>query len=178
MSRRTSRTSASPLAASRSIDALDVRAAACRRTAFCSPPGAIRSSPESKPTLDDIGQMLSQHPELKLTIEGHTDNAGNAASNQTLSEKRAASVRQYLDRELPRRRLAAGEQRLRRDEARGVERHPGGPPAEPARRPRHRSEASDNETSSDGGAHRFGGRPPHGREAESAVHRAGDGDQD
>ncbi len=51
---------------------------------------------ESKPTLDDIGTMLQQHPELKLTIEGHTDNVGAAAANQSLSEKRAAAVRQFL----------------------------------------------------------------------------------
>jgi OmpA-OmpF porin, OOP family len=40
--------------------------------------------------------MLKDHPELKLTIEGHTDNVGSAASNQALSEKRAAAVRQFL----------------------------------------------------------------------------------
>lgn len=52
--------------------------------------------PESTPTLKEIGDMLRAHPDLKLTIEGHTDNVGSAASNQTLSEKRAAAVRQYL----------------------------------------------------------------------------------
>jgi len=40
--------------------------------------------------------MLTQHPDLKLTIEGHTDNVGGDAANQTLSEKRAAAVKQYL----------------------------------------------------------------------------------
>jgi OOP family OmpA-OmpF porin len=33
---------------------------------------------------------------LHLTIEGHTDNTGSATGNQTLSEQRAASVRQFL----------------------------------------------------------------------------------
>ena len=51
---------------------------------------------ESAPTLKEIGTMLKEHPELKLTIEGHTDNVGKPESNQTLSEKRAAAVRQYL----------------------------------------------------------------------------------
>lgn len=51
---------------------------------------------ESKPTLDAIGQMLQAHTDLKLSIEGHTDNVGSAPSNQTLSEKRAAAVRQFL----------------------------------------------------------------------------------
>jgi outer membrane protein OmpA-like peptidoglycan-associated protein len=51
---------------------------------------------ESTPTLKAIGDMLTQHGDLKLTIEGHTDNTGTAATNQTLSERRAAAVRQYL----------------------------------------------------------------------------------
>jgi outer membrane protein OmpA-like peptidoglycan-associated protein len=51
---------------------------------------------ESTPTLKAIGDMLTQHADLKLTIEGHTDNTGTASTNQTLSEKRAAAVRQYL----------------------------------------------------------------------------------
>jgi OmpA-OmpF porin, OOP family len=51
---------------------------------------------ESAPTLKEIGAMLKEHADLKLTIEGHTDNVGKAESNQVLSEKRAAAVRQYL----------------------------------------------------------------------------------
>ncbi len=51
---------------------------------------------ESTPTLAEIGDMLKAHPTLKLTIEGHTDNVGSAASNQALSEKRAAAVKQFL----------------------------------------------------------------------------------
>lgn len=58
--------------------------------------GSDRIRPESSPTLKEIGTMLKEHPELKLTIEGHTDNVGSAASNQALSEKRAAAVRQAL----------------------------------------------------------------------------------
>lgn len=58
--------------------------------------GSDRIRPESTPTLKEIGAMLKDHPELKLTIEGHTDNVGSAASNQALSEKRAAAVRQFL----------------------------------------------------------------------------------
>lgn len=58
--------------------------------------GSDRVRPESSPTLKEIAAMLKDHPELKLTIEGHTDNAGAAAANQTLSEKRAAAVKAVL----------------------------------------------------------------------------------
>ena len=58
--------------------------------------GSDRIRPESTPTLKEMGAMLKEHPELKLVIEGHTDDVGAAASNQSLSEKRAEAVRQHL----------------------------------------------------------------------------------
>jgi OOP family OmpA-OmpF porin len=58
--------------------------------------GSDRIQPESSPTLKEMGTMLKEHPELKLVIEGHTDNVGKPDANQTLSEKRANAVRQFL----------------------------------------------------------------------------------
>ncbi|HEX7114149.1 MAG TPA: OmpA family protein [Steroidobacter sp.] len=58
--------------------------------------GSDRIRPESTPTLAEIGTMLKEHPDLRLAIEGHTDNVGQDAANQVLSEKRAQAVRQYL----------------------------------------------------------------------------------
>lgn len=58
--------------------------------------GSDRVRPESSPTLKEIAQMFSEHPDLTITIEGHTDNVGSASSNQQLSERRAAAVKQAL----------------------------------------------------------------------------------
>jgi outer membrane protein OmpA-like peptidoglycan-associated protein len=55
-----------------------------------------RIRPESTPTLDEIGTMLAEHPELRLSIEGHTDADGDDDFNRELSERRADSVRRYL----------------------------------------------------------------------------------
>lgn len=55
-----------------------------------------RIRPESTPTLAEIGKMLQAHPTLRLSIEGHTDNTGDDAHNQDLSERRARSVRAVL----------------------------------------------------------------------------------
>jgi outer membrane protein OmpA-like peptidoglycan-associated protein len=58
--------------------------------------GSDRIRPESTPTLKEIGKMLQDHPDLRLTIEGHTDSDGDDAQNQDLSERRAASVKAFL----------------------------------------------------------------------------------
>ena len=47
---------------------------------------------ESRPTIDQILQLLKENESLKLNIEGHTDNVGDAKSNKALSEQRAKSV--------------------------------------------------------------------------------------
>jgi outer membrane protein OmpA-like peptidoglycan-associated protein len=39
---------------------------------------------------------LNSHPELKIQINGHTDNIGNETTNQTLSTARAKAVADYL----------------------------------------------------------------------------------
>jgi OOP family OmpA-OmpF porin len=46
----------------------------------------------SKPIIQQIVEMLKSNPELKLSVEGHTDNEGSPASNKILSEERAKSV--------------------------------------------------------------------------------------
>jgi outer membrane protein OmpA-like peptidoglycan-associated protein len=59
-------------------------------------PASAEVRPESAPTLKEIAGMLAAHPALRLTIEGHTDDAGDAAANRALSERRAQAVRAAL----------------------------------------------------------------------------------
>lgn len=51
---------------------------------------------ESIGELDKIKTFLNNSPTLKLQINGHTDNVGNATYNKVLSRKRAQSVVNYL----------------------------------------------------------------------------------
>jgi OOP family OmpA-OmpF porin len=55
-----------------------------------------RIRPESTPTLEEIATMLREHSDLRIAIEGHTDNTGDDAYNQQLSDQRAQSVRALL----------------------------------------------------------------------------------
>jgi outer membrane protein OmpA-like peptidoglycan-associated protein len=50
----------------------------------------------SLPSLDKMAAMLQAHSEWQLLLSGHTDNEGTEAFNQTLSEKRAEAVKEYL----------------------------------------------------------------------------------
>ena len=54
--------------------------------------GKSTIKPESKVTIEQIVQMLKANPEIKISVEGHTDNVGNPKSNKMLSDNRAKSV--------------------------------------------------------------------------------------
>ena len=51
---------------------------------------------ESAKVLADIIAILNKYPTAKFTVEGHTDSVGSEKSNQSLSESRALSVKDYL----------------------------------------------------------------------------------
>lgn len=53
--------------------------------------------PGSFRLLDQVAAVMVAQPRLKvIQVEGHTDNVGDPAKNQKLSEERAAAVRDYL----------------------------------------------------------------------------------
>ena len=53
-------------------------------------------NPTSYLELDRWCKVMTDRPNMRIQIEGHTDNQGEAAYNQQLSERRANSVAQYL----------------------------------------------------------------------------------
>lgn len=52
--------------------------------------------PQFQPTLDQVAQVLSEYNQTYVDVYGHTDSTGSDAYNQSLSERRAASVANYL----------------------------------------------------------------------------------
>jgi outer membrane protein OmpA-like peptidoglycan-associated protein len=52
--------------------------------------------PESEPVLKEIVQAMTDNPDWKLTVEGHTDNIGGDTYNLDLSKRRAAAVKDAL----------------------------------------------------------------------------------
>jgi outer membrane protein OmpA-like peptidoglycan-associated protein len=52
--------------------------------------------PIARKKLAKISGIVLAYPDLRLAIEGNTDSVGSEAMNQTLSEQRANSVRDYL----------------------------------------------------------------------------------
>ena len=50
----------------------------------------------SFPVLDEVVKALKDNKGFKVQVEGHTDSSGGEGHNQTLSEKRAAAVVEYI----------------------------------------------------------------------------------
>ena len=59
-------------------------------------PGSARLTPDCRPLLDTVADIVERCPGLVIQVGGHTDSLGPDAANQALSEKRAASVVSYL----------------------------------------------------------------------------------
>jgi OOP family OmpA-OmpF porin len=53
-------------------------------------------TPVGAALLDEVTPLLKQLPDVRFTIEGHTDNRGKQTLNERLSERRASIVKEYL----------------------------------------------------------------------------------
>jgi len=58
--------------------------------------GSAELSSAAKQTLTDLNTVLKKYPENIIQVQGHTDSSGSQAFNQTLSEKRAKAVYDYI----------------------------------------------------------------------------------
>ena len=58
--------------------------------------GSATLKPGAREKLARIAGVLLAYPSLHVAVEGHTDNVGEYAYNQSLSERRAEAVRTYL----------------------------------------------------------------------------------
>src|SRR5205085_3108445 len=59
-------------------------------------PGKTQLKPGAKKTLARIADQLKANPNIRVSVEGHTDNVGKPDKNMAISEKRADAVRDYL----------------------------------------------------------------------------------
>lgn len=60
------------------------------------PSGSAVLPDNAGPTLSQVAEILTDHPGLRVQIEGHTDSSGSSGINLQLSEQRAAAVRDAL----------------------------------------------------------------------------------
>jgi len=59
-------------------------------------PGSFEVDPANRETIKELARILRFIPDIKLEINGYTDNIGKPRANKLLSEKRARRVRDYL----------------------------------------------------------------------------------
>jgi choice-of-anchor C domain-containing protein len=58
--------------------------------------GRYDLKPAATAALESLLTLLARYPKAPILIEGHTDSTGTAPSNQVLSERRSAAVKQWL----------------------------------------------------------------------------------
>lgn len=60
------------------------------------PSGSADLRPDTFGLLTKVQRVIREFPEARVVVEGHTDSQGNESLNQSLSRRRAISVREYL----------------------------------------------------------------------------------
>jgi outer membrane protein OmpA-like peptidoglycan-associated protein len=60
------------------------------------PSGSADLGPDDAPLLTKLERVVRDFPGARITVEGHTDNVGDDATNLALSQRRAIAVRDYL----------------------------------------------------------------------------------
>lgn len=58
--------------------------------------GSVELTPASRETVKEVATVLAGFPDVKIGVEGHTDNRGSVVLNNTLSKARAEAVRAAL----------------------------------------------------------------------------------
>lgn len=58
--------------------------------------GSARTEGDSSPEIQRVADFMRKYPTVNVTIGGHTDNRGNPAANQRLSQQRAEAVKAQL----------------------------------------------------------------------------------
>ncbi|MEJ2166699.1 MAG: OmpA family protein, partial [Desulfobacterales bacterium] len=58
--------------------------------------GSYQLTPEGVELLKRKAQWLKKHPDVKVIIEGHTDEAGSKEYNFALGDRRAGAVKSFL----------------------------------------------------------------------------------
>lgn len=59
-------------------------------------PSRAALTPRAKETLTELVSILENNPDIRVRLEGYTDNVGKESYNEMLSLKRAESVKDYL----------------------------------------------------------------------------------
>ncbi|CAN5906519.1 hypothetical protein BH20PSE1_BH20PSE1_25300 [soil metagenome] len=58
--------------------------------------GRAALRPRAKQTLTELVSILENNPDIRVRLEGYTDNVGNESDNEMLSQKRAEAIKAYL----------------------------------------------------------------------------------
>ncbi len=76
------------------IDTLNQKPIILKNVFFATNSAQLR--PASRTELNRLKGLLEENPEMRIRLQGHTDNVGAEADNMDLSDRRAKAVRDYL----------------------------------------------------------------------------------